>query len=67
MQDRRLFIKRSIARELGVAPSTISKEIRRNGAPGANYDANVAQQAMVARRRKASSDPRLYTIESISF
>ena len=59
--------QRSIARELGVAPSTISKELDRNRKPGAVYDANFAHNAAVARRRKASSRPRKVTQRHLEY
>ena len=53
--------RRSIARELGVASSTVSREVRRNGDSDRSYDANRAHQKAVKRRRDASSHPRKVT------
>lgn len=44
---------RRIARELGRSPSTISRELRRNGKPRVGYRSDEAQRASQARRRKA--------------
>jgi IS30 family transposase len=44
------FSIRAIARELGRAPSTISRELRRNVRPSGHYTPEVAQQYTVARR-----------------
>lgn len=45
------FSQRWLASLLKRAPSTISREIRRNRVTGDNYSAHVAQQQMQARRR----------------
>jgi IS30 family transposase len=47
------FSIRAIARELGRAPSTISRELRRNVRPSGYYTPEVAQQYTVARRRRS--------------
>jgi IS30 family transposase len=44
---------RAIARELGRAPSTISREFRRNVRPTGYYTPEVAHQYTVARRRRS--------------
>ncbi len=44
---------RSIARELDRAPSTISREFRRNPRPSGRYTPSVAHQYAVARRRRS--------------
>jgi IS30 family transposase len=44
---------RAIARELGRAPSTISRELRRNLRPSGSYTPSVAHQYAVARRRRS--------------
>lgn len=44
---------RAIARELGRAPSTISREFRRNPRPSGRYTPSVAHQYAVARRRRS--------------
>jgi transposase, IS30 family len=55
---------RAIARELGRAPSTISREVRRNRVPDREYRPHAAQVMAVARRRrpklgKLATNPRL--------
>lgn len=45
------FSQRRIARMLGRSPSTISRELRRNRAPGTRYQACAAQQQMQVRRQ----------------
>ena len=47
------YSMRSIARELGRAPSTISREFRRNPRPSGSYTPSVAHQYAVARRRRS--------------
>ena len=49
-----------IARQLGVTPSTISRELDRN-AKKAVYDGPKAHNKAVTRRKKASSVPRKIT------
>ena len=44
---------RAIARELRRAPSTISRELRRNRRPSGRYNPDVAHQYTVARRRRS--------------
>jgi IS30 family transposase len=44
---------RAIARELGRAPSTVSRELRRNLRPSGSYTPSVAHQYAVARRRRS--------------
>ena len=51
---------RAIAVVLGVAASTDSREVRRNGLPG-GYDAKPADALAAQRRRDASSRPRKVT------
>ena len=59
--------QRSIARELGVAPSTISRELRRNHIPEVGYDAQLAHRTAVARRRRATSQPRKVTPRHLDY
>jgi IS30 family transposase len=47
------FSIRAIARELGRAPSTMSRELRRNLRPSGLYNPGVAQSYCVARRRRS--------------
>lgn len=51
---------RAMARELGRAPSTISRELRRNLRPSGRYVPDIAHSYATARRRRsrASSRPR---------
>jgi IS30 family transposase len=44
---------RAIARELGRAPSTISREFRRNPRPSGRYSSSVAHEYAAARRRRS--------------
>jgi IS30 family transposase len=48
-----------IAAELQRAVSTISRELRRNTAPGGTYDHRYAQRQAVLRRHAASALPRI--------
>lgn len=43
---------RSIARELGVAPSTVSRELARNSIDGGHYRAKIAHKTAAARRAR---------------
>jgi len=52
LKKARLSI-RAIARELGRAPSTISRELRRNVRPTGYYTPEVAHSYAVARRRRS--------------
>jgi IS30 family transposase len=54
---------RQIARQLDRAPSTISRELRRNASPerSASYDGGVAHQLADQRRRDSHRRPRLKT------
>lgn len=47
------YSTRAIARELGRAPSTISREFRRNPRPSGRYTPSVAHSHAVARRRRS--------------
>ncbi len=51
LRKQRFSIRR-IARELGRAPSTISREFRRNVRPSGRYTPSVAHEYAVARRRR---------------
>ena len=44
---------RAIARELGRAPSSISRELRRNLRPSGRYNPAIAHSYTVARRRRS--------------
>ena len=50
---------RAIARELGRAPSTISRELRRNVRPNGYYTPVVAHSYTVARRRRSRRNTRI--------
>ena len=52
LKKQRLSI-RAIARELGRAPSTVSRELSRNRRPSGRYDPGVAHSYTVARRRRS--------------
>ena len=47
------YSMRAIAREVGRAPSTISREFARNPRPSGRYTPSVAHQYAVARRRRS--------------
>ncbi|WP_029708398.1 helix-turn-helix domain-containing protein, partial [Rhodoferax saidenbachensis] len=49
---------RAVARVLGRAPSTVSREINRNSGAGA-YSCRFAQQRFVRRRRHSRPPPKL--------
>ena len=53
--------QRAIARQLGVAPSTVSREMSRNRVVGDAYVAECAQLMAVNRRHQASIQPRKVT------
>lgn len=53
------FSRRWLARLLKRAPSTISREIRRNRVTGDDYSAHVAQQQMQVRRRSCRPKRKL--------
>ena len=55
------YSQRSTARALGVAPSTISREVRRYRIPDVGYAAQLAHRTAVARRHRASAQPRKVT------
>ena len=59
--------QRSIAGALGVAPSTISREIRRNRIPDVGYEAHLAHRTAVARRHRASAQPRKVTPRHLNY
>ena len=50
---RQRYSVRAIARELGRAPSTISRELSRNVRPSGRYNPGVAHSYTVARRRRS--------------
>jgi transposase, IS30 family len=58
MRKQRYSI-RSIARELGRAPSTISRELRRNLRPTGRYVPGIAHSYAVARRRRSRRNARI--------
>lgn len=49
----------AIARELGRAPSTISRELRRNLRPTGRYVPGIAHSYAVARRRRSRRNARI--------
>ena len=53
--------QRSIARQLGVASSTVCRVVQRNAASDGSYDGSRAHQMAVKRRCDASSQPRKVT------
>ena len=59
--------QRAIANRLGVSPSTVSREIRRNGIAGVGYEARLAQLVAVKRRRDASARPRKVTPRHLDY
>jgi len=58
MRKQRYSI-RAIARELGRAPSTISRELRRNLRPTGRYVPGIAHSYAVARRRRSRRNARI--------
>jgi IS30 family transposase len=50
---KRRYSIRAIAAELGRAPSTVSRELRRNRRPPGRYEPNAAHSYAVARRRRS--------------
>jgi IS30 family transposase len=50
---KRRYSIRAIARELGRAPSTISRELQRNPRPPGRYEPSAAHSYAVARRRRS--------------
>lgn len=50
---------RAIARELGRAPSTVSRELRRNLRPTGRYVPGIAHSYAVARRRRSRRNARI--------
>ncbi|MCY4128230.1 MAG: IS30 family transposase [Gammaproteobacteria bacterium] len=59
--------QRGIANRLGVSPSTISRELKRNGIPEVGYEAQLAHRTAVARRRLASARPRKVTPRHLNY
>ncbi len=57
MKKQRFSI-RAIARELGRAPSSISREFRRNVRPSGRYNPDIAHSYTVARRRRSRRNTR---------
>jgi len=55
---RQRYSVRAIARELGRAPSTISRELSRNVRPSGRYNPGVAHSYTVARRRRSRRNTR---------
>lgn len=64
LKKQRLSI-RAIARELGRAPSTVSRELSRNRRPSGRYDPGVAHSYTVARRRRSRRNTHFSTDEWI--
>ena len=58
MRKQRYSI-RAIARELGRAPSTVSRELRRNLRPSGRYVPGIAHSYAVARRRRSRRNARI--------
>jgi IS30 family transposase len=58
MRKQRYSI-RSIANELGRAPSTVSRELRRNLRPSGRYVPGIAHSYAVARRRRSRRNARI--------
>jgi transposase, IS30 family len=58
MRKQRYSI-RAIARELGRAPSTISRELRRNLRPTGRYVPDIAHSYATARRRRSRRNARI--------
>jgi len=50
---------RAMARELGRAPSTISRELRRNLRPTGRYVPDIAHSYATARRRRSRRNARI--------
>ena len=59
--------QRAIARMIGVSPSTVSREVKRNSKVSGSDDAAVANQLAVARRSAASRRPRKVTEAHLDF
>jgi IS30 family transposase len=53
------FSIRAIAREIGRAPSTVSRELRRNQRPTGRYVPGIAHSYAVARRRRSRRNARI--------
>lgn len=53
------FSIRAIAREIGRAPSTVSRELRRNVRPTGRYVPGIAHSYAVARRRRSRRNARI--------
>lgn len=62
LKKQRLSI-RAIARELGRAPSTVSRELSRNRRPSGRYDPGVAHSYTIARRRRSRRNTHFSTDE----
>lgn len=58
MRKQRYSI-RAIAAEIGRAPSTVSRELRRNRRPSGRYVPSVAHSYAVARRRRSRRNARI--------
>lgn len=57
---------RRIAGVLGRAPSTISRELRRNAQPGAGYSSDAAQRSHAVRRH-AARQPRKLDVRGVAW
>jgi IS30 family transposase len=56
---RQRYSIRAIAREIGRAPSTVSRELRRNLRPTGRYVPDVAHSYATARRRRSRRNARI--------
>ncbi len=59
VMKKQRYSVRAIARELGRAPSTISRELRRNLRPTGRYVPDIAHSYATARRRRSRRNARI--------